>query len=616
MKWRPFVAVAAGSLAMVLLAGPAAAAAIHATAPGHAGGGLETAALSPANAAEAADIDLPRILRQADRQRYRRIFALQESGDWMRADQLIRRLDDPLLLGHVLFQRYMHPTKYRSRYKELRGWLDRYADHPGATRIHRLAQRRRPKGARAPKAPSGPRTARGYADIEAASQYQSPRRRSAAQRRLVRRIQAKIRRNVRHERLTVSQKYLDRKDVRRLLDPVERDELLARVAAAWYYRGNDGKAYALAAGAADRTPRYLSNTHWIAGLAAWRLGRIEVAAGHFEALAVSPVADSWNAAAGAFWAARANLIARRPDKVNPLLEIAAQHPRTFYGLIASRQLGVDLKLHWATPPLTSRDLQRVGDLDAVRRAVALVEVGRPQKAEQEIRRAYLSTNPLSGPALLALAHKMDLPAMQMRLARGVRNASELLYDQALFPLPPWRPERGFAVDRALLFAVMRQESGFNTRARSPMGARGLMQLMPRTASYVTGDRSLRRGNRTKLYDPEFNLALGQKYLSHLLRQVGVKGDLFRLVVAYNAGPGNLRKWLRKVTYKGDPLLFIESLPSRETRLFVERVLTNFWIYRERLQQDTPSLDAAATGHWPVYLTLDANTIASTRHGRN
>ena len=96
----------------------------------------------------------------------------------------------------------------------------------------------------------------------------------------------------------------------------------------------------------------------------------------------------------------------------------------------------------------------------------------------------------------------------------------------------------------------------------------------------------------------------------------VKGNLFHLAVAYNAGPGNLRKWLRKARFEGDPLLFVETIPWRESRLFVERVLTNFWIYRERLREDSPSLDAAATGHWPIYFNLDNATEAVARNARN
>ena len=111
-------------------------------------------------------------------------------------------------------------------------------------------------------------------------------------------------------------------------------------------------------------------------------------------------------------------------------------------------------------------------------------------------------------------------------------------------------------------------------------------------------------NQHELYDPELNMSLGQKYIQHLIADPAVGGNLFYMTTAYNAGPGNLRKWQNGVDYRDDPLLFIEGIRSRETRNFVERVLTNFWVYRLRLGQDVPSLEAAAAGEWPVYIPLD------------
>jgi soluble lytic murein transglycosylase len=98
--------------------------------------------------------------------------------------------------------------------------------------------------------------------------------------------------------------------------------------------------------------------------------------------------------------------------------------------------------------------------------------------------------------------------------------------------------------------------------------------------------------------------LGQKYIKILLRDTKINGDLFFMAAAWNGGPGNLNKWRVNNNYMDDPLFFIESIPSRETRNFVEKVLTNLWIYRDRLGQPTPSLDAIAAGKWPLYKAFD------------
>src|SRR5690606_866962 len=89
----------------------------------------------------------------------------------------------------------------------------------------------------------------------------------------------------------------------------------------------------------------------------------------------------------------------------------------------------------------------------------------------------------------------------------------------------------------------------------------------------------------------------------LLAESHIQGDLLLLAAAWNGGPGNLNKWRKRTEYTDDPLYFIETIPARETRQFVERVLANLWIYRDRLGQEKPSLDALAAGEWPVYKAL-------------
>ena len=102
----------------------------------------------------------------------------------------------------------------------------------------------------------------------------------------------------------------------------------------------------------------------------------------------------------------------------------------------------------------------------------------------------------------------------------------------------------------------------------------------------------------------------------LLANHKIDGNLFLLATAWNGGPGNLNKWRRETKHLDDPLFFIESLPSRETRIFIERVLTNLWVYRHRLGQPTPSLEAIAAGEWPVYTALDKATTEVAQDGKD
>ena len=175
---------------------------------------------------------------------------------------------------------------------------------------------------------------------------------------------------------------------------------------------------------------------------------------------------------------------------------------------------------------------------------------------------------------------------------------------ALYPTPDWVPSDGFKLDKALLMAVMRQESAFNAYAVSYAGASGLMQLMPATAAYIERDNSLRRKNRRKLFDPSFNMKLGQKYLNYLMRHKMTDGNLMLVIAAYNAGPGNIAKWKLRTGHGDDWLLFMESIPNRQNRNYVERVLANLWIYRLRFGQEAPTLDQVAQGALPRYASLD------------
>jgi soluble lytic murein transglycosylase-like protein len=562
---------------------------------------------------------LPRVLSSKDEKLYRDIFRVQEKGDWKTADRLIAQLGDKRLMGHLLEQRYMHPTAYRSKYTELKTWLDHYNDLPGADRIYRLALKRRPANYKNPQKPISHRLA---SIGEPVYSYRSDKPRSRSQTSRVRQIQRQIRTNVLRTRLTVTEKLLASGEVRSLFDRVEIDEGYAKVAAAWYYYGKPEKAFELADKAADRSGSLVWDAHWIAGLAAWRLGRFADATAHFEGLAEAESAPTANAAAGAYWAARGHLKLQHPSEVSRWLRQAAAHPRSFYGLLAHRSLGTVPQFAFGAAGLNGDVLAQLESKGATSRALALVQVGQRDRAEAEIMGYGTVATPEEAAALLHLADLGGLPRSAFKLGNLVAygslagNGDGVPIDAALYPIPPWQPEDGFKLDKALIYALIRQESAYNPDAISGDGARGLMQIMPRTASYVSQGSRYHGSRRDELFEPGLNLSLGQRYLDYLLNYRGIDGDLFRLTTAYNGGPGNLNKWEQHIQAGDDPLLFIESLPSRETRTFIERVLANLWIYRRRLNQPSPSLDLIAAGDRPIYTSLDINGPEVAQYGKD
>ena len=555
-------------------------------------------------------VDIPPILSAADRDRYSRIFSLQETGKWRAADQLIRKLESRILLGHVLAQRYLHPTRYRSKYTELAAWLKSYADLPDARRIYKLALRRKPVRARSPRKPPAriAKTA-GLPNIIEYSGYRPVRR---AERRIIWKVRGMV--NRRH--LSAAARYISGPKTRRSLG--RSGYFLARtmIASGWFFYGNAPRALKMAGEVARKTGNLLPYSHWIAGLSAFRLDRHDDAITHFSAIAQSPGLSGWDRSARAFWAARAALKGGRPSEVRPFLRIASAEPRTFYGILARRWLGEAFPLSWDCPPLTEARLARVVALPAGRRALALTEVGRHVRADRELRMAVPGDDPDLAEALIAVAERKSLAAATFRAGVALHEIPDRLRVAALYPLPLWKPRHGFQVDRALIYAFMRQESAFNTRARSHAGARGLMQLMPATAGFISGKR-FRGVRRNLLYDPETNITLGQDYILHLLDDENVGRSVLLLAAAYNGGPGNLKKWQRvaRRARVDDPLMFVESLPARETRIFVERVLSNLWMYRERLGEPAPTLDALAAGRSPV-LAASGGWKQVARNARN
>jgi soluble lytic murein transglycosylase len=528
-----------------------------------------------------------------DPQLYRNIFALQENAKWRRADKLIKQLEDTTLMGHVLYQRYMHPTGYRARWTELRDWLKNYADQPGAWRVYKLAQKRKPRGVSMPKRPP----ARIYFNDKLSAGPRLFRTRAAS------RIKNRVQYLVKRERPTQALKYIEAKAQARRLKKAERDFLTSLIARSYYIEGKVPKALELAR-KASASRQYVQLADWHAGLAAYRLNQIELSITHFEFLAENRTASPALRAQASYWAARGLRRLGELPRAEEHFRAAAATGANFYALLAMQHIRGGLIVDWR------RAADDTGNVfaahPAIRRAEALRAAAQDELAELELLFLQERLGEIDARALLAYARDNDYPAVQLALASrlGGSRANGL-------PLPLYEssyPVVDIAdgdIDRALLLALIRQESRFKAKAKSHAGARGLMQIMPGTAAFVTGDRSLyRRKNRDQLLDAELNLEIGQTYLTMLLGPDYFDGSLVHALAAYNGGPGNVRRWRRELKDVQDPLLFIESLPAPETRGYVHKVMANLWIYRNRLYQDASSQRILAAESWPQYRKQD------------
>ena len=544
------------------------------------------------------------VLSEADEKAYRRIFFLQERERWQEADAQIKKLNNKILMGHVLAQRYLDSVTYKTKAKEIEAWFQKYGTQTEAARMYNLGKikkaslkKRRPK----PMYGAGTGACATYVRDEPVDSirnlsfsYLSTDRRKKAKK-----VMNGIYRALLNGKTLTAKNLILGEDAKNLFNAKDHDAAKIALGFSYFIDGRDDLALEMLVPAVKRSGDRLPLGHWTLGLVSWRKGDIETAAYHFEKLIDHKRANTLLKAGGAFWASRANLKLGNVTVVNAFLEKGSRFPRTFYGLLSMRALGEDLNHTWEQPVSPSDEIQESFSHPALQRVYALKQVGQEKKAQAELLQLYLNSDESTRPLLYIAAQSSGL-ADDLAAVSGRLESSS---DRSRYPAPLWMPMNGWQVDKALVFAFVRQESCFNPRAKSSRGAIGLMQIMPQTAKETA--RSLKvKWEYDRLTDIDYNLALGQAYLKKLLEDKRIENNLIFLAVAYNSGPGNLSKWRRKMKYNDDPFLFIESIPSKETRAFVERIITNYWIYRSLFRQPLYSLDEVIAGRWPMYNGFD------------
>ena len=561
--------------------------------PAAAQGAVQTAALPAPLLRGPASATQP--LASADAARLQGVFALQAAKDWAAAEQEAALLADRRLEGHVFADRWLNPAAPKPDQEALRDWLARFADHPDAPAIHALLRRTAPRGASLPNAPVQESLAEDAGII--------PEEREAPEQGFQRNptLDRTLRDLVRDGNLESA---LRQMEATRGMTPPYAAALKADFALILFRRGEDDRAFDLAAEATRSRAEPSGRAAFAAGLAAWGLGHFDVALPYLEVAARAPGASAANRAAAAYWASRAAIRARHPGMHVPWLLQAAQEPRTFYGLMARRALGLTPGFAWHAEAGGEEGMAALMETAGGWRALALLQIGQTARAEAELRALWPLARgnlPLLR-AMLALASQAGLTHLSAQLAELAQIADGRPRDLARFPLPRLNPAQGFRVEPALIYALARQESNFDPAAVSRAGARGILQVMPATAAYLANDPSFTGDGVQRLHNPGLSLELGQRYLHYLARSEAVGGDLIRLLAAYNAGPGNLAKWLPAVRHRDDALLFIEAIPFDETRAHVQRVLAYSWIYASRLGLPAPSLDQLVQGEFPRFMS--------------
>ncbi len=295
----------------------------------------------------------------------------------------------------------------------------------------------------------------------------------------------------------------------------------------------------------------------------------------YEAAAKSPQTRS----KGAYWAGRAAEAAGNRQSATAHYETAGQFFDQFHGQLALERLGRK-PLSKETPrtiAISAAERAAFNNRTVVRALIALNQQGRNTEQAEFIRTLSTSIKSDAEHVLAAeLAEKIQRTDLKLLAGKNARNNGLSDYLVTAFPQMQVPNERRNSW--TMIHAITRQESQFDRHATSRVGAKGLMQLMPGTAR-ETAPRAGLSYSYESLSDPQYNVALGSTYFNGLLSQYG--GSYVLAVAAYNAGPGNVNKWVRNY---GDPrggsdvLNWIENIPFEETRNYVQRVLENAVVY--------------------------------------
>lgn len=499
-----------------------------------------------------ADQSSPSALSSADRLTYTTAFDALRRGDLETARASAQRVQDRILLGQLEFERLFH-ANHVATYDELVIWLQNFSDLPMAERVYSLAMRRLPDGVTPPPRPGGFLT-RTWDSVTRAGQSS--------------------------------------------IDP-------SRAARVMLNNDDLQGAYDTGIELGD---------WWTSAMAAWRMSHFNDAYVAFQHVLDDPTEDPWVRAGAAYWASRAAAQTSRQDRVQPLLQQAARWPATFYGQIALHQLGQELVINntgprsyyavnrsaggaETAPQVDGRALNAfVHQDETARRTLALYEVGRRSDAAEAARDGLRRSRDLQARQMWAGLYNLVAPG------RAAERAASSV-DAADYPMPTLFPEGGYTVDQALVYALIRKESAFDPGVRSGAGAYGLMQVMPSTAAYMTGDQSYTRQPQ-RLLDPSHNMKLGQDYLNRLMSIESFGGDILKTVASYNAGPGPMIAAMRKLGTDADPLLLIETIDVPQARDYVEKVVAAYWIYKRLMGGPLNTLDAVVSGARAIPVSLD------------
>jgi soluble lytic murein transglycosylase len=363
---------------------------------------------------------------------------------------------------------------------------------------------------------------------------------------------------------------------------IARDSLGPRNRDEWKTAYQIARAHGLSSGPSFAEAEFLAG--WIALRS---LKDADAALKHFNRL-TKGVQSRTDKARANYWLGRTYAVLGDDANANAAYRRAAETPTVFYGQLAREKLGLGktpIQIPAGKPSNAAQ--ARVANDEVMRAFKMVAETGRKKEMNSflwSIAGRFTSTDDMNAAA--SVVWDEGGAPLTVRLAKlaGQRGTEIESWGYPISALPSWR-HMGKPVERALVFGLSRQESEFDTNAGSPVGAQGLMQIMPGTAKLIARQHGVGYAESKLKRDPAYNVKLGAAHLGDLIDNYG--GSYILTLVAYNAGPRRSREWSAMFgdprSKDVDPIDWVETIPFQETRNYVQKVLQNTHVYRSRFE---------------------------------
>ena len=330
---------------------------------------------------------------------------------------------------------------------------------------------------------------------------------------------------------------------------------------------------------------YLSEAQWLAGWLSLTFNKDPKSAYKYFSKMFLEVKTPISKARASYWAGKASEELGNKEDLKIWYERAAAFPATFYGQLALKKLNRELFLPSQSIEFNQNEFKKFKENELVRALILLLQV--ENRKLSRIFAMHLVTQAKNTKDILMLSKILnDFNQVSFSIFVGKKAIYNNIYIPSLnFPVPDTELmnliNKNTEIPLPVTLAITRQESAFDIKAKSRAGARGLMQLMPRTAR-ITAKKNNYKYKRIYLTSrPAYNVKIGSFYFKEMLNKFN--GSYVLALAAYNAGPSRVNRWLK--TYGDprkneiDPVTWMELIPISETRNYVQRVIEGIYMYR-------------------------------------